>query len=67
MEIIYTAVTCNMAGCSTTNCTGLVKSVVFHYLNRGSQVFGCFLDAFDLVDHQILFQIVVFPFLFFGS
>ena len=46
-------------GCSTTHCTGLVKSVVSHYLNRGSQVFGCFLDAskaFDLVDHQILFQ-----------
>ena len=40
-------------GCSTTHCTGLVKSVVSQYLNRGS---GCFLDAFDLVDHQILFQ-----------
>ena len=59
-------------GCSTTHCTGLVKSVVSQYLNRGSQVFGCFLDAskaFDLVDHQILFQkllIVVFLFLFFG-
>ena len=43
-------------GCSTTHCTGLVKSVVSHTLIRGFQVFGCFPDASKLVDHQILFQ-----------
>ena len=46
-------------GHSTTLCTGAVKSVVNHFLHRGSSVFGCFLDAskaFDLVKHSMLFQ-----------
>ena len=44
---------------STTMCTGLIKNVVAQYTHRGTNVFGCFLDAskaFDLVDHGILFQ-----------
>ena len=46
-------------GLSTTLCTGLLKNVVSHYLQRGSSLFACFLDvskAFDLVKHSILFQ-----------
>ena len=37
-------------------CTGLIKNVVAQYTHRGTNVFGCFLDAFDLVDHGILFH-----------
>ena len=47
------------SGVSTTMCTGLIKNVVAQYTHRGTNVFGCFLDAskaFDLVDHGILFQ-----------
>ena len=43
------------SGHSTTLCTGLVKNIV---MQRGSSVYGCFLDAtkaFDLVDHSIRF------------
>ena len=34
---------------SATLCTGTVQNVVSRYPN-GTSVFGCFLDAFDLVD-----------------
>ena len=46
-------------GSSTTQCTALMKMVVSRYINNGSKVFGCFLDAskaFDRVDHGLLFQ-----------
>ena len=33
-------------GLSTTLGTGLLKNVDSHYLQRGSSVFACFLDAF---------------------
>ena len=38
---------------------GLLKNVVSYYLQCGSSVFACFLDAskaFDLVKHSILFR-----------
>ncbi len=44
---------------STTLCTGLIKNTISRYMQRGSRVYGCFLDAtkaFDLVDHGILFK-----------
>ena len=47
------------SGFSTSMCTGALKSIVSRYINRGSAVFGCFLDAskaFDLVNHEVLFQ-----------
>ena len=44
------------AGSSTTLCTGMVKNVVSRYINNRSCVLGCFLDAFDLVNHDILFH-----------
>ena len=47
------------AGASTTLCTALMRSVVSRYINNGSKVLGCFLDAskaFDRVDHGLLFQ-----------
>ena len=47
------------AGSSTTLCTGVVKSIISNYIHNGSSVLGCFLDAskaFDLVNHDILFQ-----------
>ena len=40
----------------------LLKNVVSRYINNGSPVLGCFLDAskaFDLVDHDILFRILL--------
>ena len=48
-------------GSSTSLCTGIVKCVVSKYLQNGSSVLGCFLDAskaFDLVDHCKLFSIL---------
>ena len=47
------------AGLSTTLCTAFIKMVVSRYINNGSKVLGCFLDAskaFDRVDHCLLFQ-----------
>ena len=44
---------------STSLCTGTVKNVISRYLHNGSPVFACLLDAskaFDLVNHDILFQ-----------
>ena len=38
---------------------GIVKNIVSRYISRGSSVLGCFLDgskAFDLVNHDLLFQ-----------
>ena len=35
------------SGVSTTMCTGLIKNVVAQYTHRGTNVFGCFLDAFN--------------------
>ena len=46
-------------GLSTSHCTALIKNVVAHYINNGSEVHGCFLDAskaFDRVDHGIPFH-----------
>ena len=45
------------SGFSTTLCTGVMKAVINRYLNRGSKVYACLIDAskaFDLVDHSIL-------------
>ena len=47
------------SGFSTTLCTGVLKAVINRYLNNGSKVYACLIDAskaFDLVDHQILFD-----------
>ena len=44
---------------STTLCTGMVKNIAARYMFEGSSVFACFLDAskaFDLVNHEILFN-----------
>ena len=49
-------------GHSTSLCTATVKNVISRYTHNGSPVLECFLDAskaFDLVDHGILFQIVL--------
>ena len=48
-------------GSSTSLCTGIVKCVVSRYLQNGSSVLGCFLDAskaFDMVNHDKLFSIL---------
>ena len=42
---------------STTLCTGMVENIISHYINKGSCVFGCFLDAskaFNMVNHAFL-------------
>lgn len=47
------------SGTSTGLCTGVLKNVVSSYLQCGTNVYSCFLDAskaFDRVDHQLLFQ-----------
>ena len=45
---------------STSLCTRVVKNVVSRYIQHSSSVYGCFLDAFDLVDHAtILFRKLV--------
>lgn len=46
-------------GHSTATCTYVVKEVVQHYINRGSNVYACFLDAtkaFDRVQFSRLFE-----------
>ena len=47
------------SGFSTTLCTGVMKTVINRYLNKGSKVYACLIDAskaFDTVDHCILFR-----------
>ena len=47
------------SGFSTTLCTGVLKAVINCYLNNGSKVYACLIDAskaFDLIDHRILFD-----------
>ena len=47
------------SGCSTTLCTAIMKTVINRYLNKGSKVYACLIDAskaFDMVDHNILFH-----------
>ena len=49
-------------GYSTTLCTGVLKTTISRYLYRNSTVYGCFLDAskaFDLVDHRLLFHLLL--------
>ena len=49
-------------GHSTSLCSATVKNVITRYIQNGSPVLGCFLDAskaFDLVDHSILFDILL--------
>ena len=44
-------------GFSSDLCSGMLKNVVSRYINRGSKVFACFLDAskaFDRVNHAIM-------------
>ena len=44
---------------STSLCTAAIKNIIARYLHNGLPVLGCFLDAskaFDLVDHDILFE-----------
>ncbi len=40
-------------------CSGVLKAVVNRYLNRGSKVYACLIDAskaFDSVNHCVLFK-----------
>ena len=49
-------------GSSTALCTGVLKQIIAKYIHNGSPVFACFLDAskaFDLVRHDILFDLLV--------
>ena len=49
-------------GMSTTHCTGVLKHVVARYIQAGSSVYTCFLDAnkaFDLVRHDVLFELLL--------
>ena len=49
-------------GFSTALCTSVLKNVVSKYIHRGSQVYGCFLDAskaFDRVNHKLLLQLLL--------
>ena len=43
-------------------CTGTIKNVTARYIHRNTPVFACFLDvskAFDLVNHNLLFQLLL--------
>ena len=47
------------SGFSTTLSTGVLKAVINCYLNNGSKVYACLIDAskaFNLVDHRFLFD-----------
>jgi len=47
---------------STTSCSLVLKEVVNYYLNRGTDVFACFLDAtkaFDRVRFDVLFETLI--------
>ena len=47
---------------SSSHCTRILKNIVAWYNQRDSLVFACFLDAskaFDLVRHDILFELVL--------
>ena len=49
-------------GFCTDLCTGVLKNVVSSYIHKGSRVYSCFLDAskaFDRVNHDLLFNILV--------
>ena len=48
------------AGSSTTLCTGMVKNVVSRYINNGSCVLGCFLDASKAFDMTFCFTSFLF-------
>ena len=40
----------------------MINNVVSRYIHKGSAVLGCFLDAskaFDMLDHGILFEILM--------
>ena len=44
---------------STSLCSAAIKNIIARYIDNGSPVLGCFLDAskaFDLVDHDILYE-----------
>ena len=50
------------SGMSTSLCTGTIKNVTARYLHRKTPVFACFLDAskaFDLVNHDLLFNLLL--------
>ena len=45
------------SGCSTTLCTDVMKTVINGYLNKGSKVYACLIDAskaFDTADQKLL-------------
>jgi len=47
---------------STSMCTFMLKETVSHYLNRGSEIYGCLIDAskaFDRLRHDKLLQILI--------
>ena len=47
------------SGMSTSLCTGTIKAVTSRYIHKNTPVYSCFLDAskaFDLVNHDLLFQ-----------
>jgi len=49
-------------GHSTAMCTLMLKEIVTHYFNRGSDVYACFIDAskaFDRLRHDALFDILI--------
>ena len=50
------------SGMSTSLCIGTMKNVVARYIHRKTPVLACFLDAskaFDLVNHDLLFQLLL--------